>query len=407
MTTFQRDGIVKQWHGGRPHRQAFTIVELLVVIAIIGALIALLLPAIQLAREAARRMQCANNMKQVCLAAHAYHTSHGTFPAANQFIGNFWDNTYGPRFNALVALLPFIEETPMYEAFNTIPAGGAQYPAQGTPMSPTPWSRDIWGDSPRHINTFLCSSDPNRFGEGHDGGGRSNLQLSLGDSVRLQENPRSVFRWTGSVIVSNDPAQMRNELARLIVPIGMTAVTDGLSNTIFCSEVTIADGVGDETPGMTLARGGVFDARSNPTTNLQSSPLGGINANVIWCLENAYYDASRMTLNRGATAIWRGGRPFDRLMTYTFFNTIMPPNGPACARNNATDRWGIYPPQSYHIGGVNCGFMDGSVRFIRDNIDTNRLNGAEGGGGTDHTGASLFGVWGALGSMNGNEPVSL
>jgi prepilin-type N-terminal cleavage/methylation domain-containing protein/prepilin-type processing-associated H-X9-DG protein len=89
---------------------AFTLVELLVVIAIIGILIALLLPAVQAAREAARRSQCSNNMKQIGLALHNYHDTYKSFPA-----GGYCCTQPEYRFNAHIAILPYIEQGPLYE----------------------------------------------------------------------------------------------------------------------------------------------------------------------------------------------------------------------------------------------------------------------------------------------------
>jgi prepilin-type N-terminal cleavage/methylation domain-containing protein len=93
-------------------RRCFTLIELLVVIAIIGVLIALLLPAVQAAREAARRSQCTNNLKQIGLALHNYHDVNGAFPASM----NSW--SIGAYFAAFTAILPYLEQAPLFASYN-------------------------------------------------------------------------------------------------------------------------------------------------------------------------------------------------------------------------------------------------------------------------------------------------
>src|ERR1700759_2499081 len=106
-------------HGhGKPLRRAFTLVELLVVIAIIGILIALLLPAVQAAREAARRMQCSNNLKQIGIAMHNYHDATLSLPSGSVHTGlNAAVDFTLDRSNWALAILPFCEEMQLYSKY--------------------------------------------------------------------------------------------------------------------------------------------------------------------------------------------------------------------------------------------------------------------------------------------------
>ncbi|MDR1958305.1 MAG: DUF1559 domain-containing protein, partial [Planctomycetaceae bacterium] len=138
-------------------QQAFTLVELLVVIAIIGILIALLLPAVQAAREAARRMQCSNNMKQIALAAHNHESAKKVFPAA--FTGEIHSKyagypipPYYYSWSALAELSPFLEQTNIY---NTMDLSEPMYEL-APPYGITSPNRQAVGTL---VGTFLCPSD--------------------------------------------------------------------------------------------------------------------------------------------------------------------------------------------------------------------------------------------------------
>ncbi|MDR1291000.1 MAG: DUF1559 domain-containing protein, partial [Planctomycetaceae bacterium] len=336
----------------------FTLVELLVVIAIIGVLIALLLPAVQAARAAARRTQCSNHMKQFSLAFHIYHDTYNMFPPGS---GRVSSTTYHPlRFNQHTRLLPFIEQTALYEAWVAS-------------------NEDTWSSfANTSINTFRCPADSNVRLAGFNGA-RASIAVSVGDSVGVQMAFRGIVAWT--MVSGGDPST--NVYIR-----SFDSITDGTSNTCLCSEVVSTTSAGSKN-----IKGG--------TVNADASIQTGVSCKPAWCKNNALDPANPGQLNGTmASGVWRGSRTFDSSISYVLFNTIFPPNAPACSRQNNDWNWGFYPPQSYHSGGVNCGVVDGSVRFVNNSVDAGSLSSDV---PYDITGISPFGIWGAFGSIDGNE----
>jgi prepilin-type processing-associated H-X9-DG protein len=215
-------------------------------------------------------------------------------------------------------------------------------------------------ETPKNL---FCPSDPGSTQEG--GCGRVNYCGSRGDSIaRIRaKNPRGIFGRASSI--------------------KMSSITDGTSNTVAFSEMTIY-------MSRRRLQGGV------------AGPIGGLNATPGACLNMLNPDgtiietmASHYSL-RGRT--WAGGWPIIQ-----GFTTVLAPNAPRCATGRG--EWNghaVLPPDSYHPGGVNACMADGSTQFITDSIDTGNLAAHE-----VSVGMSPYGVWGALGSKQGGEPVEM
>ncbi len=353
-------------------RRAFTLVELLVVIAIIGILIALLLPAVQAAREAARRTQCTNNLKQLGLALHNYHDTYKTFPALGQGTAQGSppqsNSNYG-HLSGVAVMLPFMEQTPLYDQLTSAQVAPA-WPAWG----PVPW----YGGTFRAFNEqppgLICPSDTATPNSGpYANQGNTNYNFCVGDDIntgsRGQGRPRGIF---GAYSFTK-----------------FADIRDGTSNTIAMSEQTVSQQWDRrDIHGNYIDNAGDGTLRNNPaatclvykgpgTTILPSAP-GGIGEirGVIW--------AWGCVVNSG-------------------FNTVLPPNSIGC--KGAFNEWGadhIMPPDSFHPGGVNALLADGSTRFVSETINTGDLTLPE----PRVSGAviSPYGIWGALGSKAGGEP---
>lgn len=337
----------------RPNR-GFTLIELLVVIAIIAVLIALLLPAVQQAREAARRTQCRNNLKQLGLALHNYADAYTCLPFMRWTSGTVYYNNH-----VNLALLPFVDQGPLYSQVSTpLTVGATTYQPMGFLNAPYSWDT-VYPPWKQQVPGYLCPSDPN-VNQKYTNIGTQSYRISLGDSVN------GVYAGTSirGIFGSASRTQLRD-------------ITDGTSNTIAFSERANKN-LGD--PNRILwGVAGPVDV---------STPAACLALNV-----GLYYPAGTGIV-RGADvpSMWSDGSPHC-----AGFTTVLPPNSPSCTNSTNYVADSIISATSLHTGGVHCVMADGSVRFISANINSGNLSVAP------TTAASPYGVWGALGTMSGNE----
>lgn len=346
----------------------FTLVELLVVIAIIGILVGLLLPAVQAAREAARRMQCGNNLKQLGLALHNYESTFRIFPYGCQWPDEPVQFNYR-RFSGFVSLLPFFEQNALY---NQITADSDAL------IVVVPWDGNYIPFRTR-IPTLQCPSD---VGRPNDTIGSTNYMFSRGDTT-----------WDHNQWAGHGGRGLRGAFT-CVTPQGgdqnrIGAFTDGLSNSIMMSERTIAQPNSRLVlDGGTLLNLGDFFRNENPSDCASPARILG----------NVY---------QGDVGDWGGRRWTDGAPAFTGFTTILGPNRASCTQGGWDGEDGIYEPMSRHTGGVNGVFGDGAVRFISQNVDTGNTAlppaDAPGQGG----GPSRYGVWGSMGSIRGGDIFSM
>ena len=208
-------------------RNGFTLVELLVVIAIIGVLVALLLPAIQMAREAARRSQCANNMKQMGLALHNYHDTHQVFPSGFVvYPNNAMSNIRGWGWGALI--LPYVEQGALYDALGVTQnridqLDGGTYPAPGSPLTQT------------RLPVYRCPSDigPDRNPQ-RANHGMSNYSGVFGNGTPAGRDPDGTSY--GNAFESSHPWRAGNGMFFANSGVRMAQIRDGTSNVLAIGE---------------------------------------------------------------------------------------------------------------------------------------------------------------------------
>lgn len=359
-------------------RQAFTLVELLVVIAIIGILVGLLLPAVQAAREAARRMQCSNNLKQLALAAHNYESSNRRFPSMECGTGTAAGGGQFYSMSGWYAMLPYVEQVSLYNALSTLNVAPWDY-------HPTVLNNGI----PKNIlNTRLsfleCPSDAGSTDP-------STVALTLtmtsygmctGDNYAMSKLPGEA----SNASLANQKQAIRNRglFGRGDYP-SIGSVSDGTSNTVMLAERS--------RPHQKNSKGAALFLLADPT----SMPPQACKVN--WA-GNRYTDDSLIYINDSMP----GYRGMAGNAYYTAVSTILSPNSAVCvvsAGDSPLDAGGIWSATSEHTGGVQAAMCDGSVRFVSDSIDAGNASIAAptGTGG----GFSPYGVWGALGTKASGE----
>jgi len=339
-------------------RDAFTLIELLVVIAIIAVLIGLLLPAVQKVREAAARMSCSNNLHQLGLAMHNYEGAVGKLPSA--YLGQVPPAytrypAYFFSWSALAQLNPYLEQTniynrmdltqPIYDPLNNFNITAAnQFAVQ------------------QNIKLFLCPSDKGQSVDAAYGVptiGPTNYAVCVGTGAAPGATPGSPWNSDG--------------MFQAAVPLRLTDVSDGLSNTAMMSEALLGDGpenAGGAIPG-------------NPQTVYAYAGFGNLLSDA------ACASANQWNVSQHRGFMWASGE-----MRCASYNHYYAPNSPTCdcvtneGPNTATpyESDAFRAARSRHTGGVNILLGDGSVRFVNQGID--------------------LATWRALATRNGGEVVS-
>ena len=414
-------------HKGLRINNAFTLVELLVVIAIIGMLIALLLPAVQAAREAARRMQCSNNLRQLGLALHNYHDTRNEFPAGNfkhdyvtRNLGSAHPGTTRPgQQGAFYSLLPFMEQQAAFERLNALYTD-VGFAETHFSRSISPWSVFYWAEqgllplATSGVATLRCPSEAN--GQSNDALvehyeqavpiASRNYVLCRGDvyqrnaGIDVHEVLLSGYNWDHTH--AHDWYSPRALFGNQKDEKSFGSITDGTSNTIAFSETGVSAG-----RSSTSIKGNAVVITDAPFLRFNGQAGGQITS----CLSTGISPTNRNEINPSLTncyqergRIWIDGRAHS-----SSFVTAVPPNGPNCIQSCCRDDlwcWGAWTAQSYHTGGVNVTLADGSVRFVSDSIDAGPADAAM-TNDLAQLSVSPWGVWGAMGSINGGESRSL
>ncbi len=368
-----------------PKRSGFTLIELLVVIAIIAVLIALLLPAVQSAREAARRIQCTNNLKQFGLGFHNYESAVGAFPMTTILVPaptgvSVW--SFQSSWSAFARSAPFLEQGSFYNATNFSLTYSA--PANTT-VSNTPL-------------TFLyCPSDP---GSHIDDGTLGN---TLTATTSYGTCDGDWYVWSVNWGATNSVGPMNRSLFGPNFSRSIAMVTDGLSNTLMVSEGYIGHAqmrscgssptsspsdasAGTWTPTNVPAPGANSAAALSSLINACSTPTGKIKAggpigHTRWANGGVYYSGftTAMPPNQGVSAVSRATGTSNA-------GKVLPMDWDYLDENDGGPTYMSLAASSYHPGGVNTLFADGSVRFVKNTVSPV--------------------IWRGLGTIAGGEVIS-
>ncbi len=350
----------------RSRRRGFTLIELLVVIAIIAVLIALLLPAVQAAREAARRIQCTNNLKQLSLAANNYESSTGAFPPGSCSANDYFKGSqpyYVASFSAFVRMLPYTEQSALYNAvnFSLTAHNMANITVAGISLSALLCPSDTW--TPQYISSSTPSAN---FSGNYDPVPTTNIYLQYFTSYAGNQGTFPGSWYTGksnAAFYTQQNGTIFNDSN-----IKIASITDGTSNTFLFGE-----------------RSKALLAKYSPSY-------------------------------ANSDSAWNQGNYYD-----TMFTTLYPPN--VGTSSSGIKNFTYYYPTtvtSFHPGGANMSFCDGSVRFIKSTINSWSFSAglADSYGDSMPNGVTLtnsvyatdqtcqFGVFQALSTRAGSEVIS-
>lgn len=309
----------------RIRQPGFTLVELLVVIAIVGILVSLLLPAVQAARESARRSQCANNLRQIVLAMQSYHDSHNVFPPSR---------FKSPKFGHMVALLPFIEEGNLQSIVDRSAPNGFADVVNQTAANTL-------------VQIIRCPSNPEPG------------PVRLRESSRTGRSYGDFYTTSGTTSDPSDPNILTGHASDYWV-------NHQIDRTNYTGTDKPTPVLGGDNPNFAK----ITDGTSHTTMVIEHA---GYDAHYIY---DVRMPESDLTLDQpGAWGAWIGWCAF-KLQGYPFFTTANPfptgrstPAGTDCAVN-CNNSQGVY---GFHVDGANVGMADGSVRYFTTSLPVELL----------------------------------
>jgi prepilin-type N-terminal cleavage/methylation domain-containing protein/prepilin-type processing-associated H-X9-DG protein len=362
----------------RSRRHGFTLIELLVVIAIIAVLIGLLLPAVQKVREAANRMKCQNNLKQLGLAAHNYHGTYNTFPPRKDtkvFTINGVKSTKSANASVLVVILPYVEQGAKYSLWNLDYDVNSDAPIDGLNGAGIPLISNVNAAARlQDVPFFLCPSDPATAV--NSGQGRTNYAGCTGATADWRGGaflPSGNTRYDGIFAAPNPAA------GSLLPGLPITSVTDGTSNTALFSE--IKRGNFPSTPA------GVYDYTTSMirTAAFSEAEVQPDGRNIPECNANGF-TISGSQIRYVGLQYYRSGVGQCWAYSHTLPINWNTPNNGHYPCGDGSFASSHSSSGSYHSGGASTCMADGSVRFFAETMD--------------------FAIWQALGTRSNGESVS-